>query len=203
MQKWRAVLFVFLGIFTILGFGIGILFVRTGIGSIKISRINLFDVFELVCLGAMSICVAFDLTKINRDRKKFGRLKNDINNLYAGRTRIGTIALLCLVIFEVVNFAFKPTLMLFLMIFVVAELALMFIYHDIQRSGVNENGILFWGVYYPWKQIKGYTEKAPDQINIVLRQKITGTKFENKIWIKVKNEEYDTVLDLFRERVSK
>jgi len=200
MQKWRAVLLGILGICVVLGVFIGMFLRKSGIGSIKISRLSIFEVVELICLVIVIICAIFDFLKIRKDKKKFGKLRNSITNLKAGRTRFGLIGITSVVIFELVIFGISPSVSMFIMFLMVVVPAFMFFYHNIQKNGVNENGIFFWGVFFLWKQVKGYIAKEPDQIDIVVIQKV-GSNFDNKISLKIKIDEYGDVLRAFSEGV--
>lgn len=200
MQKWRVVLLGSLGICAILGVLIGIFLVNSGIGSNVISNLSIFDVFELICLVSVIICVIFDYLQISKDKKKFGQLKNNISNLNAGRTRFGVIAITCIVVFELIMFILESSFILLIMFLMAVGLAFLFLNHNIQKNGVNENGIFFWGVFFPWEKIKSYCAIEPHQINLVVIQKI-GSNLTNKISLKITENEYEDVLKAFSERV--
>lgn len=200
MQKHKSVVFFFL-LFAVLGFVFGTIFTDGEIASIRISKITALDLFEMVCLCIVSICVVFDFVKIDKDKKKFGQIKNNIKNLYITRTRLGAIILACVVIFEVIIFAFNPTLIIFLLTLMAAEFAVWFFYRNTQRNGVNENGILFWGVYYPWEKIKSYTIEASDHFSVVVSQKVFEKKYDEKLRFKVSSIEYSDVSNLIKESV--
>ncbi|WP_297423054.1 DUF5673 domain-containing protein [Clostridium sp.] len=182
MQKWRKALIIFTLVMAIIGGLIGFAMGKTGLGKVKIlGNLDVFSIFMFSLLVFMVGCLAFDIYKIHQGKKKFGNIKFEVTLKTRKRLRNVLIFFIVDTIFEFILFFTSIDMHILPACFMILLLTLMWTIHYITGDGISENGILHWGMYHSWSDIKSYKVENETLLEMNVLSKTFGFKYNNEI----------------------
>lgn len=184
MQKWRKVFLVFLFIAAIIGGVVG--FAMAKYKMFKIKVLGSFDVFGLFMLGLLVIVfiiMIVDIYNIYKSKKQFGYAEFKL--IPSARKRIRNVLIFLIVdtIFIFGTFLIVPDIDMttFPLCFMMLILTLIHGIHYRAGNGLGENGVLSFGVFHSWLDVKSYKIKNETSLEMNVLIKSCGFKYYNKI----------------------
>lgn len=182
MQKWRKVLLVGLLIMSIIGGLIGFAMGKSGIGEVKVwANIDMFSLFMLILLMIMVVCMIVDIYGIHKSKKQFGHAKFNVMIKTRKRSRNILIFLVLDTIF-IFGMLLKSSDMHMLPLGgMVLIITLIQGLHYKASNGINEDGILYWGIYHSWNDIKSYKIENETLLEMNVLSKSCGFEYNNEI----------------------
>lgn len=170
MQKWEKFLILILLILALLGTLIGFTLTKFGIDKIKIlADIDVFGLFEILLLIIVIFCAIFDIYEtyecnnqfINSKVKVIAKSKTTFRNIF--------IFFIFLCILELGIFFYSFDIYILPLLFINLILTSMIFYHNSINDCINDDGLLYWGIYYNWNYINSYKleEKTLLKINLI------------------------------------
>jgi len=182
MQKWRKVLLVSIFIMAIIGGLIGFAMAKSGIGKEKVlANIDMFGIFMLILLIIIVICMIVDIHGIYKSKKQFGTAKFKVIIKTRKRLRNILIFLVLDTIFVFGMFLNSPDMHTLPSCFMILILTLMQGLHYRVENGIGENGVLHYGQYHDWNDVKSYEIRDETLLEMNVLGKSCGFKYNNKI----------------------
>lgn len=182
MQKWREILLVITFIMAIIGGLIGFFMAKYGIRKMKVLvNIDMLIIFMLILLMIMVICVIVDIYRIYKSKKQFGTAKFKVMMKTRKRLRNVLIFLVLDTIFIFGIFLDSPDMHSLSLCFIMLLLTLMQGLHYRVGNGIGENGVLHYGVYHSWNDVKSYEIGDETLLEMNVISKSCGFKYNNKI----------------------
>lgn len=157
MQKWEKFLLISLFILAILGGLIGFAITESGIGEMKVlTNIDVSSLLALILLTIVITCAIFDTYETFESQKQFGTAKFEVTLNTRNRFRNVLIFLALVTIFEFGAFLYSIDIEILPSLFITLILNLIFAFHSMINNAIGENGILHWGIYHSWNDIKSH-----------------------------------------------
>lgn len=203
MQKWEKFLLLSLCILWVIGSLIGFAITSSGIGYKTIlANIDIFSLLELVLLITVIACAAFDFYETFDSLKQFQspKFKIIINTQKRQRNISIFLGFLCLFEFGVFFYFFDIYTLLLLLITII--LTSILLYHNTLDNFIDDNGILYWGIYYTWNDIKSYNIKNEMLLEINILNILFGLEYHNIIQLSFKETEKDNLEKLIAKKLS-
>lgn len=202
MQKWRKALFVVFFIMIIIGVIIGFAMGKSGVGKVKVlGNLDVFSIFMFSLLAFMIGCVVFDIYTIHKGKKQFGNTKFKVTLKTRKRLRNVLIFFILDTIFEFILFFTSIDMHILPVCFMILLLTLMWGIHYIAGDGISENGILHWGTYHSWSDIKSYKIETGTLLEMNILSKSFGIKYNNEIKFNFNSELKDDIESFLAERL--
>lgn len=184
MQKSRKVFFVFFFITVIIGGFVGFAMAKYKVDKIKVlGSLDVFGLFMLALLIIVFIIMIVDIYNTYKSKKQFGYAKFELIPSAKKRTRNALIFLAIDTIFIFGIFLIVPDMDMGLLplCFMMLILTLIQGVHYRAGNGIGENGILNFGVYHSWKDVKSYKIQNETSIEMNVLIKSCGFKCDSKI----------------------
>ena len=157
MQKWEKCLLIILLILGILGALIGFSINKFEIEQAKVlADIDILGFIELILLIISIICGALDIYEVYSSKNQLGTAKFNLILTKKNRLRNLLIFFIFLLIFEFVVFINSTDLHILPLFSITLILVLLLVYHNKFDSGINENGILYCGIFHSLDDIVSY-----------------------------------------------
>lgn len=182
MQKWEKFLLLSLLILAILGGLIGFAMTKSGLGDLKILfNIDIFGLLELTLLIIVIICAIFDIYETYENKKDFDTVKFKV--MISARNRLRNILIfLILVSFIELGLFSNPVDMYMLpLFFITLILTAIFAFHNEIDNGISDNGILHWGIFYTFDDVKSYSVENETLLKMTVTNNFFGFKYYNII----------------------
>ena len=202
MQKWQKVLLITIFISAILGTFIGSTMTKSGIGEIKIwSDLDIFGFLELILLLISIVCSILDIYETYESKNEFGTVKFKIMIHAQNRLDNILISLVLITIFELVALFTTSDMHIIPLLLITIILTFMLIFHNRVNNGINENGILYCGIYHNWEDVKSH--KFENETLLVLNILIDFLWFDynNIIKFTFENTDKEAIEKLLAERL--
>lgn len=191
MTRLRKVLFVTILISMLIGGLIGL-----GVGKIRvIGDIDVFGIFMLSSLIIVFISAIYDIYKIFKSQKQFGITKFKVIPSTRNKSRNILFFLVLETIFifaiSLISEEYKtlPLAFSILILTIISGL------HGFGNNGINEEGVLYCGVYYSWSNIKHYKVESETLLEIIISYKLFGKKIDNIIRFNFDSKHKDDIND--------
>lgn len=182
MQKWGKFLLVSLLFLGVLGWLIGLFAAKSGIDQIKIlANIDIFSFIELILLIIVITCAIFDIYETYKSNNKFCIIKFKIILNSKKIFKNILIFLVLLSISELCVFVISIDMHMVPLFLITFILALIFAIHNSLDDYINDNGILHWGIYYSWNDIKSYNIKNETLLEINVINNFICFEYNNTI----------------------
>lgn len=184
MQKSRKIFIVLLFIAVIIGGFVGFAMGKYKLAEIKVlGSLDVFGLFMLVLLIIVFIIMIADIYNTYKSKKQFGYAKFKLIPSARKRTRNALIFLAIDTIFIFGIFLIVPDMDMGLLplCFMMSILTLIQWVHYRAGNGIGENGILSFGVYHSWKDVKSYKIENETSLEMNVLIKSCGFKCDNKI----------------------
>jgi uncharacterized membrane protein YobD (UPF0266 family) len=202
MQKWRKIVLIFALIMAIIGGIIGFSMEKSGMGKVKVlGNLDVFSIFMFSLLVFMVVCVTFDIYRINKGKKQFGNTKFEVTLKTRKRLRNVLIFFIVDTIFEFILFVTSIDMHILPACFMILLLTLMWGMHYIIGDGISENGILHWGTYHSWSDIKSYKIENETLLVMNILSKSLGFKYNNEIKFDFNREFKDDIESFLAEKL--
>lgn len=180
MQKWEKLLLISLFILAILGGLIGFIMNKSGIGDIKVLiNLDIFSLLELILLIIVVGCTTFDVYETYKSKKQFGNIKFNITLNVRNKLRTILFCLIFISFFEFILFLISIDLYMLPLFFITLSLILIFIFHNKINNGINDYGILHWGIFHNWEDVKSYNIENDKLLKIKITNSILGFEYNN------------------------
>jgi hypothetical protein len=200
MQKWKKAQSLLIVISLGIGGLVGFLLIGMA-GQLGIATLNkIINWFMVITLFFVVICLIIDLNKVNRAREICGPLIYGFINKRQKKQQMASILIGLVSIFEVVIFIISHQFLTLILGVMVLSLAAMFVWRNMQKNGLSENGILLWGAYFPWDMVKSYTIEG-NTMEITVYSKLFGKFYDNKIWA-VFRDDFHQAMEFFKAKIS-
>ena len=202
MQKWRKVLIAVLFVMSIIGGVIGFVMAKSGIGKLNIwADVDVFTLFMLILLVIAFIGIIIDVYGMHKSKIKFGYAKFELMIKTRKRLRNIFIFLIIDTIFVLGLFLDSPTMHMFPMVVIILIQTFMHGIHYKVNNGISENGILHWGIYHNWNDVKSYKIENETLLEMNVLSKVFGFKYNNEIKFNFDRELKDDIESFLSERV--
>jgi len=202
MQKWRKVLLVSLFIMAIIDGLIGFAMAKSGIGKVKVfANIDMFSLIMLILLIFIVVCMTLDIHGIFKSKNQFGPAKFKVMIKTRKRLRNVLIFLVLDTICEFGIFLYSTDMHMLPLCFIILLFTLIQIFHYKVDNGIGENGILHWGVYHSWTDVKSYKIDNEPSLEINILSKSFGFKYKNKIKFDFDKKDKDNIERFLAERL--
>lgn len=203
MQKRSKVVFIIIFIASIIGGIIGFAMGKSGVGKIKVATdIEVFDIFMLSLLTICVIASIYDVYKIYKSKKQFGITKFIVMSSKRKRSRNLLIFLildtLLIFIISLISRDYKTLPLGFICLIMTVISGL----HGLVKNGIGENGVMYCGVYYNWKDIKYGKVENETLIEMIVANKLFGKKYDNIIKFNFDPKEKDNINSFFLEKIN-
>ncbi|MCM1988907.1 hypothetical protein [Oceanirhabdus seepicola] len=173
-SKIRALIFIL--IVTLAGLAGGIFIAVKGVFFKEFMGLSMGNWFKVIIGIAITIVVLYDFISIRVKRKKYGELKYRLKRKDKRKQIIGLILLIIIFFIQILIFTrgFKKFDfdVVFLM-YCVWPLPLMFLYRNIEKEGIGEGGVHYWGEIIKWDKVLRYSFRG-DTLTVVSRSKSFG-----------------------------
>lgn len=202
MQEWRKVLLVGLFIMSIIGGLIGFFMAKSGMGKVNIwADVDVFTIFMLILLAIAFISIIIDIYRMHKSKIKFGYVKFKLMIKTRKRARNIFIFLILDTIFIFGLFLNSPTMHMFPLVVMILIQTFMHGLHYKANNGISENGILHWGIYHNWNDVKSYKIENETLLVMNILSKSFGFKYNNEIKFNFDRELKDDIESFLSERV--
>jgi len=163
MQKWEKNLLIILLILAILGALLGFAITKSEIGQVKfLANIDIFGFMELALLIISIVCAIFDIYEIHSSKNQLGTSKFNLIITTRNRFRNLLILFILIIIFELAVFIYSTDMYILPLFFITLILILLLVLHNRVDNGINENGILYCGIFHSLDDIESY--KVEDEL---------------------------------------
>ena len=174
-----------------------------GLLNFSFLGIDLLDwLFIILCL-CMVLVIGYDFMKIQKNKKKFGKLKYTLKRKDKITQVIGFIFLIFILIFQVLFMIFFIRDIKFMniaLIFLIGMQPLMFAYHNYEKEGINDKCVYFWGTPIQWENIESYNTHE-NILYINYTKKVFGMNEKVGIPFKINNENKDEIIEFIDKRI--
>ncbi|WBW96302.1 hypothetical protein [Oceanirhabdus sp. W0125-5] len=153
---------------------LGILFINTGLIETKFMGVGILDWFQIIVVIIISFVVLNDFIKVRLKRSRYGKLKYKLKRKDKKKQNIGLVILVIIFFIQVSIFSEKFNtfnLHTIVAIYFVAMLPLLFLYRNIEKEGLGEGGIHYWGEIVKWEQVLRYSFNE-NKLTITAHKKI-------------------------------
>jgi hypothetical protein len=171
MQKWQKNLLIILIILAILGVLLGFAITNSEIGQVKfLANIDILGFLELALLLISIICGTLDIYEIYYSRSQLGTAKFNLILTTSNRLRNLLIFFVVIIILELIVFINSFDMHILPLCFITLILILLIIFHNKFDNGINENGILYFGIFHSLDDIESYNieDELLLEMNIVV-----------------------------------
>ena len=197
MSKWKRVLLISMFFIFLTGLLVGITMEQTA--AIK-GESNIFEIVKLIFLIIAAICLAWDMINALMMRKSLGERKFKL----VATTRKGLKAVLVVFIILFISnlliliiskdISSLPVCIFMLMAF--ANQA----FHYVSENSIGENGIINWGIYHNWDNIKKYKIGDNCLVEFDITKKGLGMDLENRASFYCNEEEKEAIGEFLKEK---
>ena len=202
MQKWQKVLLITIFISAILGTFIGSTMTKSGIGEIKIwSDLDIFGFLELILLLISIVCSILDIYETYESKNEFGTVKFKIMIHAQNRLDNILISLVLITIFELVALFTSSDMHIIPLLLITIILTFMLIFHNRVNNGINENGILYCGIYHNWEDVKSYKFENETLLELNILIDFLWFDYNNIIKFTFENTDKEAIEKLLAERL--
>ncbi|WP_297420294.1 hypothetical protein [Clostridium sp.] len=182
MPKLRKVLFIISFISMLIGGFVGFFMVKSGVGKIRvIADIDIFSIFMLFLLIIVTISAIYDVYKISKSQKQFGITKFTVipNTRNRSRNILVFLILDTILVFAIslISREYKTLPLAFIVLISTIISGL----HGFGNNGINENGVMYCGVYYSWSNIKYCRVESETLLEIIVSRKLYGRRWDDII----------------------
>lgn len=184
MQKWRKVFLVLFFMAVIIGGFVGFAMAKYKVAEIKVfGNMNVLELFMLALLAIVVIIMIVDIHNTYKSKKQFGYAKFKLIPSARKRLRNVLIFLIIDTIFIFGVFLIVPDMDIdpFPLCFMMLILTLIQGFHYRAGNGIGENGVLSFGVYHSWQDVKSYEIQNETSLEMNVLIKSCGFKYNNKI----------------------
>lgn len=203
MQKWEKFLLISLFILAILGGFIGFALTKSGLGELKVlANINLSNLLALVLLAIVVACGVFDTYETLESKKKFGTSKFELILNTRNRFRNALIVLALVTLLEFDAFLYSFDFQLLPLFFISIILTLIFAFHSTINNGINQDGILHWGIYHNWDDVQSHNITNDTLLEINVINNFFGFEYNYVIKFDFNEKDKQEIEKYLTERVS-
>jgi hypothetical protein len=154
----------------------------------------------LVLLLVVIVCLFIDILGIRKNKNKFGTALYQVEMKTKKRFRFVLIFIFIITIFEFVNYFIAADIHLLPLCFMALAASVMFWIHNIVRNGINENGIMYWGGFHGWQDIKSYKIENDKILELDVIGKVFGIKYNNKVQLCINFNDKEDIEKLLVEK---
>lgn len=202
MQKWEKFLLASLFILAILGCLLGFAITKTGIGEVKVlADIDLFGLIELILLIIVVICTIFDIYETYEIKNQFCNTEFKVIMNTKNRFRNILIFLVLLSVFELGTFLKSIDMYMLPLFFITLILTYMFAFHNKLANCINDNGILYWGIYYSWEDVKSYKIKNQILLEMNIINNFFSFEYNNIIKLNFAEEDKAAIEEFITKKL--
>lgn len=172
MQKWEKFLLISLFLLAIIGGFIGFAINESGIGEMKVlANTNISSLVAFILLVIVIACAIFDIYETFESKTEFGTTKFEVTLNTRNRFRNILIFLSLIAIFEFGAFLYSLDTQILPSFFITLILTFIFAFHNRVNNGINENGVLHWGIYHSWNDIKSHNIENENLLKLTVLNK--------------------------------
>ncbi|OOM79881.1 hypothetical protein [Clostridium sp. BL-8] len=202
MQKWEKFLIVNLFILGLLGWLIGFLLAKSGMEEIKIlGNIDIFSLIELILLIIVTVCSIFDFHETYNSNIKFCNPEFKVIPYYKNRFKNIFIFLVLLSSSEFVVFIISVDMYILTLFLITLIFTSIFAFHNSLNDYIADNGILYWGIYYTWNDVKSYYISNETLLVINVINNFICFEYNNEIKFTIDNNSKNSITKLITEKL--
>jgi|GEM_PF-1953787 len=204
MQKWRRGFFILFFIVVIIGGFVGFFMGKYNVTKIKVlGSMDVLEFFMLALLTIVVIIMIIDIHNTYKSKKQFGYAKFKLIPSARKRLRNVLIFLIIDTIFIFGVFLIVPDMDMdpFPLCFMMLILTLIQGVHYRAGNGIGESGILSFGIYHSWQDVKSYKFENETSLEMNVLIKSCGFKYNNKIKFDFDKNDRDNIEMFLSEKV--
>lgn len=184
MQKNRKGFYILFFIVVIIGGFVGFFMGKYNVTKIKVlGSMDVLEFFMLILLIIVVIIMIIDIHNTYKSKKQFGYARFKLIPCARKRLRNVLIFLIIDTIFIFGVFLIVPDMDMdpFPLCFMMLILTLIQWGHYRAGNGIGESGILSFGIYHSWQDVKSYEIQNETLLQMNVLIKSCGLKYYNKI----------------------
>jgi hypothetical protein len=201
----RMLMVVFILLFSVV-IGLGTFYMAsTGLLNLKIIGISFNNWIYILLNVIMITTILYDFINIRVNRKKYGPLKYVLKRRNKRTQVIGFMLLTALFIFNLlVLIVFNKDIqfMNISMTILYGAMPLMFGYRNLEKEGLSDYCIYFWGVPYKWDNVDSYG-LDDNMLTLTVSRKVVGIKEIIKVYFTISRSQKNEIAEFVAERVRK
>jgi len=201
VQKWQKVLLITIFISAIIGTFIGLTMTKSGIGEIKIwADLDTFGFLELILLLISIVCSGLDIYETYESKNEFGVAKFKIM-INAQKKLNGILIFFVLItILELVGFFTSYDMHIIPLFLITIILTFMLVFHNSINNGINENGILYCGIYHNWEDVTSHKIENETLLELTILIDFLWFEYTNIIKFTFENKDKEDIKKLLAEK---
>lgn len=203
MQKWEKFLLICLFILAIIGCFIGFILAESGLGEVKIlADIDLSNLLAFIILAVVVACAIFDTYETLQSKTQLGSNKFEVTINGENKFRNALIFFALVTIFEFGVLLYSIDIQILPLFFISLILTYLFVMHNKINNGIGENGILYWGIYHNWSDIKSHNIENEGLLEINIVNSFFGFEYNYMIQFNLEENDKQEIENFLIEKLS-
>lgn len=202
MQKWEKNLLIIILILAILGALLGFAITKSEIRQVKfLANIDILGFLELALLLISIVCGTLDIYEIYYSRDQLGTAKFNLILTTKNRLRNLLIFFVVIMILEIAVFINSTDMHILPLCFITLILISLLIFHNKFDNGINENGILYCGIFHSLDDIESYKFEDENLLQMSIVVDFFCFKYNNTVKFNFDKEHKNDIESFLAERL--
>lgn len=203
MNKTKIIMLVSMLVIMVLSF-LGTFYLgSTGVLDSEILGLKFIDFILIIMNIVVGLIALYDFLNIQLNKRKYGKLRFVMKRTSKKTQVIGLIFLVCIFTFQAILYFVilneAVSIINGSMIFLIGMMALIFAFHNIEKEGLADECVYFWGTPIQWSNITSYSIDE-GKLTLYISRKVLGRIENTSIIFIIENSTRENIESYLAER---